>query len=124
MSYTTVQLKVTTVGGGGVAVGSARKGISPGRLVGIQVVYNAGAPGTTDITFKQVAGGVESTLLTISGDNTDIPLQAFTNKPINADGAQVGNAHVPPKVSGELLLEVTACDALTDAVAVTGIIEV
>lgn len=124
MSYTTVQLKATTVGGAGAAVGSARKGISPTKLVGIQINYHGSAPGTTDIVLKNVLGGVESTLLTKANNATDIPLQALTNNPIDNTASAVADADVSPPVSGELLLEVDECDALTDAVVVTCILKV
>jgi len=123
MSYTTVQLKATTVGEAGVAVGSARKGISPAKLVGIQINYHGSAPGTTDITLKNVLAGIETTLLTNTSSKTDVPLQAIAAKPINGTGSQV-NVYVESPVSGELLLEVDECDALTDAVIVTCILKV
>jgi len=123
MSYTTVQLKATTVGGAGAAVGSVRKGISPAKLIGIQITYHGSAPGTTDIVLKNVLNGVESTLVTKNNNAVNIPLQAFVNKPINSTAAQV-NTHVEPPVSGELLLEVAESDALTDAVIVTCILKV
>jgi len=123
MSYTTVQLKVTTVGTAGVAVGSVRKGIAPAQLMAVQINYHGSAPGTTDFTLKNVLGGVEKLLCGKDNNNTDIPLVKLVHRPIK-DNCGTENTYNDVMVSGELLLEVTGCDALTDAMVVTCILKV
>ncbi len=122
-------IKVTTVGGDGVAAGSAVQAVPRGKLLAVYLNYHASAPGaTTDVTIKSKAGSSGSppdvTILTESNNATDGWRYPVINAHDNT-GAAEADAWVPPIIHGGVVsVDVAQANALTDCVGVTLYIEV
>ena len=119
-------VKVITTGGAGVATGSASVPIPSGivRLVSLAVDYDGGAPATTDVTVK-CSLPVEKTVLTLTNRNTDLPLAQVTEAEVDQVGVdRVTPATKPQLIMGRLIVDVAQCDALTDAVVVSAVVEI
>ena len=118
-----VQMKVTTVGGAGVAAGSATtQDPIMGKIVRIAVNYNASTPGTTDLTLVEANEQVQQLILNLANQDTDLNLypQHVVDQNDGTDWLYVAGEEVSDYyyVADELTLTVAQCDALTDAVVV------
>ena len=110
-------IKVTTTGSAGSATGATTDAfLVHGYLMGIRLDYNASAPITTVVTITE-AQGMKRTLLTAPASATDVTFnpQALVNK---NDGTSAA-FYWPFYLDGvNVVVTVTASDALTDAVVV------
>lgn len=113
------ELKVTTAGDAGSAVGEAVLGfdISAGAIGGIRLDYHASAPVTTNVLITEV-GGLSQPILTVEDNATDGLY--YPERPIHVavDGSLASGTSLI-QIDGQLKVQVTDCDALTDAVVVT-----
>ena len=108
---------VTTTGSAGVATGSTtpdpKFGIS--YLTDVKLAYDGSAPATTKIVISEV-GGLQKTLLSMVG-NTDGIFPPRTPTYSVLDCALTGGFDLE-QFSGQLQVDVTLSDAITDVVSV------
>lgn len=115
-----IQIKVTTAGSAGVAVGSQATSVPVrGRILAVHVDYHASAPSTTDLILS-VVDAPAITVLTLTNVNTDgwyYPRRT----PQGVTGADLSAlTYLEPILAwGALNVALAQCDALTDAVVVT-----
>lgn len=113
---------VTTTGSAGSATGNADSPQIRGEVLGLWVNYHASAPGTTDITITDKLSG--QTLYSKANSATDvyIPLRVFGLK---SDGTALTSDVTPQKyaIAAGINVALAGCDALTDAVKVTLVVE-
>ena len=112
------EIIVPTTGADGAAEGALTTS-SPafGTLHAVSIEYDGDAPGTTNVTLKEV-GGLERTLLTVAANNTDGLYHPTVALSSNAGVASSDGAIQPALYDVKLLVEVTDSDALTEAVVV------
>lgn len=108
----TIEVRVTTTGGAGVATGSGISEAFKGFIWDVWLDYHASAPVTTDVTIKSTQRG--DTILAVSNNKTD---GRYAPRMAEHDsvGASLG-AGAYPLVNGSVTIDVAQCDALTDAV--------
>jgi hypothetical protein len=109
-----LQVKVTTAGGNGAAVGSETTIPLNGLLLDFYIDYAATCPATTDVTISDAVFG---TILAKSNSATKdwyMPAKQQCD-PGGADNGMYGN--IP--LNGPLTIEVAQANALTDCVVVT-----
>ena len=114
----TKTIRVDTVGEAGSAVGSITVGVPPCKLEGIQVQYDGAMPGSTCVVLTAALAGLEKTVLTLTTSNTDVPLTALAEHMLDDDGTPLPIV-VPPRLNGELRVDVTDGDEMADAVIIT-----
>ena len=124
MTIERLELKVTTTGSAGVAIGNTISAIPiKGKIKAVHLNYNALAPATTDVTLA-MNGTPNENIINKANNATDVwiyPSKEFEDN-TGADRlyAAAGLA-VPTEfvVHDHLKLDVLQCDALTDAVVAT-----
>jgi hypothetical protein len=119
-----LEVKVTTAGEAGEAVGESSVGIPAiARLIALSVAYDGDCPNTTDVTVK-CSLPVEKTLLLLEDNDVDLPLSQVTECQVDDEGApRAEPATCYPLVMGELTVEVAGCDAIEDAVTVLAFLQ-
>lgn len=114
-----ISVGITTSGSNGSAMGSSTYKIN-GLLVGLFVIVHASAPNTTDLAIKirpDIYRAETFTLFSLTNLAASayyVPLKAGT-----LTGGAAATTEVPMTLTGELILEVSQSDALTNAVVVT-----
>jgi hypothetical protein len=121
MPFKTVPILVELTGVAGSATGSASVAVPPTKLQGVQVQY-ANQPGTTNVEVKCALDGVEKTLLLLNAHNDDVPLQGLGESIIDDVGVLV-SVLVPPRLAGQVTVEVTNGDPDPEGVKVTLLVE-
>jgi hypothetical protein len=107
-------LIIDTVGGAGVAAGSATTIPINGFLLDVFIDYNAAAPATTDVTISDPTFGN----LVVKSDNaTDIWLTP-RKQSCDEAAANTGIFELIP-LNGPLTVALAQCDELTAAAVVT-----
>ena len=120
------RIAVTTTGNAGSATGSAKTD-NPvyGYVLGIHVNYHASAPATTDLDLTELALDQSTdrrTLLDLDDTNTDGMYYPAVEVQDSA-GSGVGS-YWPVFIAGRYLqVALAQCDALTNAVVVTIIMD-
>ena len=107
-------IKITTVGGAGVAVGSGTTIPIIGFLLDVHIDYDAAAPATTDVT---IADPVFGNLVVKSNNNTEVSISPRAPT-VDAAAAATGLYDLIP-LNSALTVSVAQADALTDCVTVT-----
>lgn len=112
-------LRVQTTGSNGSATGTKRTSQAvKGYIRGALVHYHASAPVTTVVKLKEV-GGMARELVDLAAGNTDKTVFPVVQQTDDA-GTDVADQFASPYVFGRfLVVEVTASNALTEAVVVT-----
>ena len=120
-------VRVTTAGSAGSAVGDTTSGALMGRIISIYVNYHASAPATTDLDIDEV-GGAAVKLVNLDDTATDAtvyPAVALTNNAgvaLTYDGTN--EIYVPFAIANRpVKVTLAGCDALTNAVVVTILVE-
>ena len=111
-------IRVDTLGVAGSAVGSVTVGVPPCKLEGIQVQYDGAMPGSTVVMVTKCLAGLEQVVLTLDATNSDVPLTALAEHMLDDDGSVLPIV-VPPRLNGELRVDVTDGDEMPDAVIIT-----
>jgi hypothetical protein len=115
MSEIAIQtIKITTVGGAGVAVGSENIIPIKGFLLDLYLDYHASAPATTDVTISDPIFG---NLVVKSNNNTDIWI-APRKQTVGVDAADTGLYDLIP-IHEYLTISVAQADAITDCLVAT-----
>jgi hypothetical protein len=126
MNTKTLTVKVTTTGGPGMAFGDAHVAL-PGpitKLLALSVHYDAACPATTYVCVYCDAPMIKI-LLHLDTQNTDFPLSQVTELEIDRSGVPRGpTATCHQFCAGLLWVNINNCDAITDAVTVTAVVEV
>ena len=118
-------IRVTTTGSAGSATGTGQTARPVrGRVLGVYFNFHASAPGaTTDTTLRTKGQAAPSyNIVALTNTVTDIYV-APAAKPVDSANAAITNAFVPFVVADYLEVAVAQCDALTDAVVATVIVE-
>ncbi|MDX2078562.1 MAG: hypothetical protein SFZ02_19175 [bacterium] len=114
-----IQIKVTTAGSAGSAVGSASSSALNGKLLAVHVDYTS-QPATTDVTIT--ANSPSMPILTLTNANTDAwkyPRQLMDG----ITGSALTGVYEPLPIYGAVTVAVAQGDAVTDGVVVTLVIE-
>lgn len=112
-----VVVKVTTTGSAGSATGTGySQDITNGFVIGAYIDYHASAPSSTDVLLKTT--DPEVTMVTYSNSATDAYISTMKNI-VDSAGAAVSGVYSYYPISGRLMVSLTGCNALTDAVVVT-----
>jgi hypothetical protein len=84
------------------------------------VNYHGSAPATTTVVVKETINGVDRTILSLAGANTDAYYNPLSPTHAISGGAAVADQYAPFVLSGsQITVTVAASDALTGAVQVT-----
>ena len=117
------QIKVTTTGLTGAAVGTGRTAETVSGIIRrIDVNYNASCHANTDVTMVQDNEQIATNIISLTDqkiDKTIYPAVAVMDSggtALTYDGTN--EIYVPMAVDGELIASVADCDALTDAVVI------
>jgi hypothetical protein len=106
---------VTTMGGAGVAAGTATINCIPGWLECVQIDFGATAPGTTDTALTQADS--PTALLTVTSSATDATFYPRATC-VDTAGAAITNSYTKLYCHGPVLVTVAQCDALAPAMTV------
>ena len=117
------EIKVTTVGSAGSAVGSTVVGLPLCKLLSVYLDYTS-QPGTTDVTIKATGNPAEQTLLTRTNATGDGWFFPKTQDHDNVAAAVTGSYSHPVIHNGGLSVAVAQGDAITDGLVATVYIEV
>ena len=119
--YQTVS--ITTTGSAGSATGTVDVSYPRGGvLLGVDINFHASAPNTTDVTIADVINSARSrTLVFLENANTDVyvPVGEEIKTSLNA----ATGVYRSPAFGPLLRVSVAGCDALTDAVVVSLLVE-
>ncbi len=108
------QVSVTTTGAAGSATGSASSIPIIGFLLDVFIDYNAAAPATTHVKITDPVFGA----IVEKADNaTDIKLAP--REPQCDEAAALNGLYDLVPINSALTVELSGCDALTDAAVVT-----
>ncbi|MBW2647738.1 MAG: hypothetical protein JRE23_16500, partial [Deltaproteobacteria bacterium] len=123
------EIKVTTVGSAGVAVGATNSSAAIfGKIHAIYLDYHTSTPATADVTITERIGSVDrQTLHVETNSKTDVVRRP---RVVMEDNAEAGVEYAagfpiyePYVIAGQIRVAVAQGDALTDAVVVTVIYE-
>jgi hypothetical protein len=111
------KLTVDTTGAAGLATGSADTGeVIRGRIIRIDVDYNAAAPATTDLTITEKSALLPKTLVSLPNTNADTTIYpAFQLTDETGTGVA---EYESVAVNDYLTVALDQCDALTPAITV------
>lgn len=115
------EVRVDTVGAAGSATGSSVISVPPCKLLGVRIDYHGSTPATTDVVISNMGRDV----LNHADTDTDVFCQPreVVQTAAGTPAAAGDNLFAPFILHGLVTVTVDDCDALTDAVVVTLLLE-